>query len=145
VPLVLWLVGWGIDRARKANLSFADYLNRFAIALVPLAAAGHVCKAILKTTSRLKHIPDAFRDPIGIQTASAIVEGKVKLQTPGFVAAGWPVTVLLLASLAVGLGVSIAALVALRRREGRFPLGTTGIACLYWTVLTGTIVIWRVI
>jgi hypothetical protein len=144
LPLALWLIGWTIDRLSAATMPFRRYLATFAIALVPLAAAGHVCKATLKTTTRIAYIPHSLTDPIGIDTASSIVSGDIKLQHPGFVAAGWPVTILLVVFLLAGIGVSLAALRTISRREGRPVWGTTIVAAVYWLILAVTVAAWRV-
>ena len=145
IPLTLWLSGWVIDRLRGAQWPFPAYLTQFAIAIIPIAAAGHLCKATLKTTTRLAYLPHVAGDPIGLANARAIADGSLKLQAPGFVAAQWPVTILLLTFLSVGLAVSLLALRGIRRREGRLPVGPAVVAGIYWLILAGTITLWRVV
>ncbi len=60
----------------------SDYLLRFGIALIPIMAAAHVIKSLLKMTSRIPYWEYAASDPIGAETARGILDKTTLLAPP---------------------------------------------------------------
>ena len=51
----------------------------YGIAFIPIIAAAHIDKSILKTTSRLPYFEYLFNDVTGVSTAQQIIDGKIIL------------------------------------------------------------------
>ncbi len=65
--------------ARGTLLEIAE---KIALSLVPVLAAGHAMKALLKMNTWAGFLPGAFRDPVGLATAGATAAGSVTAPLP---------------------------------------------------------------
>lgn len=81
LPLLLWLLPYGAFRLAGGRLPLNDYLLRFGIAFIPIMAAAHATKAMLKMTSRIPYWRYTLSDPVGIESAHNLIE-KTALLTP---------------------------------------------------------------
>ena len=79
LPAILWLLPFGAFRLAGGRLPLSDYLLRFGIAFIPIMAAAHAVKALLKTTSRIPYWEYLANDTMGIDTARGIIAGTVPL------------------------------------------------------------------
>jgi hypothetical protein len=61
------------------TIRLKDYFLNYGIAFIPIIAAAHVDKAILKTTSRLPYFEHLFDDISGVKTARQIIDGSIFL------------------------------------------------------------------
>jgi len=78
-PWVWITIPFLVCRAGGSAIRLKDYLLNYGISLIPVIAAAHLVKAILKTTSRLPyftHLPD---DPSGMITAGKILTKEISL------------------------------------------------------------------
>ena len=69
----------GIFRLAGGRLVPSDYWLRFGIAFIPIMAAAHIIKSLLKMTSRIPYWEYAFSDPLGVETARGILDKSVPL------------------------------------------------------------------
>ena len=83
-----------------------DYLLRFGIAFIPIMAAAHAVKSLLKTTSRIPYWGHAVADPLGIETARGILDQTTQL-TPVPLWINPVLTVLSLVLMGVGVALSL--------------------------------------
>jgi len=74
LPAIIWLLPFGVFRLVGGRLSVSDYLLRFGIAFIPVMAAAHAIKALLKMTSRIPYWEYVTSDPLGIDTARGIID-----------------------------------------------------------------------
>ena len=74
-PAAIWILPYLIARLTKSTLTFRDYLLFYGTVFIPVIAAAHLDKAILKTTSRLPYIKYTLNDPVGKTTAQQILDG----------------------------------------------------------------------
>ena len=81
LPLVFWLLPFGLFRSVGGRLSISDYLLRFGISFIPIMAAAHAVKAVLKMTSRIPYWDHVFSDPTGTDTAQAILDKTLVLSS----------------------------------------------------------------
>jgi len=81
LPLLFWLLPYGTFRLAGGRLQLRVYLLRFGIAFIPIMAAAHAVKALLKMTSRIPYWSYTLSDPIGMETAHTILE-KTTLLAP---------------------------------------------------------------
>ena len=79
LPAIFWMAPFGTFRLIGGRLSLNDYLLRFGIAFVPIMAAAHAIKSLLKMTSRTPYWEYAFSDPLGAETARGILDKSVPL------------------------------------------------------------------
>lgn len=79
LPAVLWLLPYGAFRLVGGRLALSDYLLRFGVAFIPIMAAAHAIKALLKTTSRIPYWKYTLSDPIGADTARGIIDKTLQL------------------------------------------------------------------
>ena len=79
LPAVFWLLPYGTLRLAGGRLSLGGYFLKFGIAFIPIMAAAHAVKALLKTTSRIPYWEFLTTDPVGVETARGILEKTVLL------------------------------------------------------------------
>lgn len=72
VPAVLWSVLAAVTIAVGAASRMTEALQRLALPLAVLVAAGHMSKALAKGTSWAGYLPSALADPSGVSTALAV-------------------------------------------------------------------------
>ncbi len=84
LPALLWLVPFGMFRLAGGRLPLRDYLLKFGIAFIPIMAAAHIIKALLKMTSRIPYWEYVFSDPLGVETAGGILDKTVQLASLPF-------------------------------------------------------------
>ncbi|MGD9930743.1 MAG: 4Fe-4S binding protein [Mangrovibacterium sp.] len=102
VPLVIWVTPFIAAKLFGAAIKMKDYFLYYSIAFVPIIAAAHLCKSVLKTTSRFPYFQHLFDDVTGISTAQKILDGEIVLpQTPVWV----NILVSVLLTLVIGAGI----------------------------------------
>ena len=79
LPAILWVLPFAAFRLAGGRLRLSEYLLRFGIAFIPVMAAAHAVKALLKTTSRIPYWEYVSSDPLGIETAHHIIDKTVVL------------------------------------------------------------------
>jgi polyferredoxin len=79
LPLLLWLLPYLLLRVAGGRLPLRDYWLRFGIAFLPIFAAAHVIKALLKTTSRIPYWHYAVADPLGLESARGLLQKTLTL------------------------------------------------------------------
>ncbi len=147
LPAIFWLAPLGIFRMAGGRLSTSDYLLRFGIAFIPIMAAAHIIKSLLKMTSRIPYWDYVFRDPLGTETARGILDETVLLAS----LPSWrdpAITVLALGLMGVGVALS---LLVVRRliafhipQRGRRDVSLYLIPVLYGGAFSIMLIAWRV-
>ena len=79
LPTLIWLFPYGLFRLAGGKLSIERFFSVFGTSFVPIMAAAHTVKALLKTTSRIPYWENAFTDPVGIEAASGILDKSIQL------------------------------------------------------------------
>jgi hypothetical protein len=87
-PGLLWLTLGVVVLADGATKTLGEAWRRVALPLVVVVAAGHMAKGLAKIASWGGFLPGALRDPVGADTALAIVAGELSTPTP-LVAMPW--------------------------------------------------------
>ena len=144
VPLVIWVIPFTIAKLFGTAIKTKDYFLNYSIAFVPIIAAAHLDKAILKTTSRIPYFKHLFDDVTGISTAQKIIDGEIVLQlTPFWV--NLLVSVLLTLVISAGVWLSIKVVQKLN-----IKIDTTGskkpfylISIIYGGIFLVMILSWR--
>ena len=108
LPVLFWLFPFTVFRLVGGRLPFNEYLLRFGIAFIPVMAAAHVIKALLKMTSRIPYWQYVASDPIGETTARGILDKTVNLSA---LPAWRDPTLTVLSMVLVGVGVALSLIV----------------------------------
>jgi hypothetical protein len=80
LPVIIWLMPYIIARVSGAKLGVMEYMANYAAVFIPIMAAAHLGKSILKSTSRIPYLEYAFSDVSGMSTAQRILEKEIVLQ-----------------------------------------------------------------
>ncbi|MCP4000105.1 MAG: 4Fe-4S binding protein, partial [Gammaproteobacteria bacterium] len=73
LPMLFWILPYCLLRLHGENLTFRKFLCTIGTAFIPIMAAAHATKVLLKTTSRIPYWEHAFTDPVGVNTANNIL------------------------------------------------------------------------
>jgi len=128
LPALVWSLPFVVFRLVGGKLPFKDYLLRFGIAFIPIMAAAHAFKALLKTTSRIPYWRYAVADPAGLEAARQIVD-KTAILSP---LPAWRTPLLTVLSLLfMGVGVALSAVVVRKLAERHPAVSGPRSAALY--------------
>jgi hypothetical protein len=79
LPTLVWLLPYGLFRLAGGKLPIEKFLSVFGTAFIPIMAAAHTAKALLKTTSRIPYWENAVTDPVGVESAKGILDKSLQL------------------------------------------------------------------
>lgn len=79
LPLLIWFIPYLFGKILGSKINLRDYLINYGIAFIPIVAAAHVDKSILKITSRLPYLEHLTKDFTGMETARMIVARQIVL------------------------------------------------------------------
>lgn len=144
LPLLLWLLPYIMTSFVRPRMGFSQYLKTYGIAFIPVMAAAHLDKAIIKITSRIPYFEHLGLDITGIKTAKMVLSGEITLSTfPSFVEV---MLSFLLISIVIG-GIWFG--IILVRKLNRNRLSSTSskilyaIPILYGAIFLVMILLWR--
>ncbi|HNW30910.1 MAG TPA: 4Fe-4S binding protein, partial [Spirochaetota bacterium] len=144
-PFVIWTIPFIMLRLSGSGISAGEYLRNYAVAFIPIMAAAHLCKSILKMSSRIPYFQYAAADPTGMEMANDIVNKQIVLATmPEWTA--YVVTALMVIFIAVGIHVSMRIIRNLNEafiHAGKTARFAYSIPLLYGGIFAVTIVLWR--
>lgn len=80
LPFIFWIIPFVFAKIFKHSITIKNYLLYFGSAFIPVIASAHLCKALLKTTSRLPYFDYVFSDINGMNTATGIMNKSIILQ-----------------------------------------------------------------
>ena len=144
IPLCIWLIPFLASKLSGATMALKEYLLTFGIAFIPVIAAAHLDKAILKTTSRVPYFEHLFSDVIGMTTAQQIIDGKIKLHdNPVWM--NIMVSVLLTLVMMAGTGISIKVVKRMNMKAGINGSNSQLylIPVIYGSIFLSMIIAWR--
>jgi len=79
LPVAIWLIPWIIAKFNGSTIKVKNYFTHYGLAFIPIIAAAHLDKALLKSTSRIPYLKHVASDLSGINTAHDIVNKSVIL------------------------------------------------------------------
>lgn len=144
IPAIIWLIPWLLSGISKANIKFIEYLLNYGIAFIPIIAAAHLSKAILKTTSRLPYFNHLFDDITGLTTAQRIIDKEIVLsQTPNWLNIG--ISTLMTLFISAGIYLSVKVIRLQNKKQGvKHSIVTTYlIPVMYGSIFLIMILVWR--
>jgi hypothetical protein len=117
VPFSIWLLPYFLSGSARLTISFKDYLLRYGIAFIPIIAAAHIGKSILKSTSRVPYFEHVSDDFSGISTAQKLISGQITLQeNPTWI--GSLISLLLIGFMIIGIWLSVKVVTRLNIKNG---------------------------
>ncbi len=81
LPAIIWIIPYLTTRIFGSTIKLLDYFLVYGISFIPIMAAAHLSKAILKTTSRLPYFEYVLDDITGISTAQKIIDNEIVLSS----------------------------------------------------------------
>jgi len=144
LPFIVWILPYLFTRLAGVAIKFKDYLLNFGFAFIPIIAAAHLAKAILKSTSRIpyfKHLSDDFT---GISTAQQIIDGQITLQQNP-VWTNTLVSLLLVGFMIIGILLSIKVINRLNVKNGKERSSKSYylIPIIYGGIFLVMLLVWR--
>jgi len=143
LPLVIWLIPYAISRLFKEKLSVKRYLKSFAAGFIPIMAAAHLCKAILKMTSRMPYFEHVFSNVDGLQNTELFLNGQISLFTLGQLP---QLIISVLLVLLIGLGIFISS-ITIKKLNCNLNIKNKAVMYLipifYGLIFLATILQWR--
>jgi hypothetical protein len=144
IPLMIWILPYGIYRLWLKELTIKEYLLNYGIAFIPIIAAAHLCKAILKTTSRMPYFKYVHEDITGMRVAENIIRGDIVLNhNPQWV--DTIISIVLTALMIIGILLSLKIIQKLNRKKapGNPGIIMNLIPLTYGFVFLLMIIFWR--
>ncbi len=118
LPFIVWLLPYLFTRLVGLTVKFKDYLLNYGIAFIPIIAAAHIGKSILKSTSRIPYFEYLSDDFTGVSTAQQIIDGQITLQQiPIWI--NTLVSLLLVGFMIIGIWLSIKVINRLNMKNGK--------------------------
>jgi hypothetical protein len=144
VPFIVWLLPWIISRLAGLSIKFKYYLFNYGIAFIPIIAAAHWAKAILKTTSRLPYFEHLFDDITGVSTAQQIIDKQITIQQNS-VWINSLVSLFLVGFMIVGIWISIKVVNRLNVKNGKENSSKSHylIPVIYGGIFLIMLLVWR--
>ena len=143
-PVLFFAVFGGLRKLVNKE-TFRDSFAAIALSLLPVIAAMHILKAILKTTSRIPYWQYVIDDPKGINTAQALIDGSLQLDKTILTGIQPLITVLAIVLPLIGLFFSIK-IIRNRTNQNNLTKWINFIAAfLYFSIYAVSIVFWRLV
>ncbi|OGC00780.1 hypothetical protein A2V82_04025 [candidate division KSB1 bacterium RBG_16_48_16] len=79
LPFVLWLIPFLLSWLSGLKISFSSFTKYYSLAFLPIIAAAHLSKGVLKISSRLPYFQHVFSDVSGMNTTRLFLEQKITL------------------------------------------------------------------
>ncbi|NMC98733.1 MAG: 4Fe-4S binding protein [Bacteroidales bacterium] len=144
IPLIIWCIPFLISKIMGTTLKIKDYFLNYGIAFIPIIAAAHLDKAILKSTAGIPYFNHLFDDITGMTTAQRIIEKEIIIQqTPLWLNVG--ISILMTAIISVGIYLSYK-VIRLQNKKQDFEKSVKAtylIPILYGSIFLIMILIWR--
>lgn len=144
IPTIIWLIPWLITNFTNAKIKLKYYFLNFGIAFIPIIAAAHLDKAILKATSRIPYFNHLFDDITGITTAQRIIDKEIIIsQTPNWLNIG--ISILMTVIIGIGIYLSVKVIKLINIKQGLEKSVKTAylIPVIYGSIFLVMILIWR--
>jgi len=144
IPTIIWLIPYLISSIAKAKIIIKDYFLNYGIAFIPIIAAAHLDKAILKTTSRIPYFNHLFDDITGLTTAQRIIGKEILIQqTPNWLNIGISFLMTAIISVGIYLSIKIVGLQNIKQGLEKSVKTTYLIPVIYGSIFLVMILIWR--
>ncbi len=144
IPLIIWFLPFITGRLAGASIKLKEYFLNYGIVFIPIVAAGHLSKSLIKSILRIPYFEHLFGDLAGVRTAQGIIVGEISLgQIPVWL--NLSLSIIITAVIVAGIWISFRLVRLMNQKMG---LAGSGIAMYLIPVIYGSIfffmiVIWR--
>ena len=108
LPLLIWFIPYIVVK-RKSLISFKEYMKSASIVFIPIMAAAHICKALLKMISRAPYFEYTFSDVSGLANTQLFLNKQIQLfSIPSFI----NLTVSIINFFIIAMGIFLSFLIA---------------------------------
>ncbi len=141
LPLVLFMIFSFLQSLISKSKNGYAILKYYIVAFIPVIAAVHFAKALVKSVSRFQYVPGALIDPDGIETAHALIGGVIQIggqwqKVLNYMAQGFSVFVI-----SIGFVVTLNLLIRFAHKENeKFPVFYFVLSFVYFTCTAGALV-----
>ncbi len=144
LPLIIWIIPYFITKLFGSTIKLKEYFLVYGISFIPIMAAAHLSKAILKTTSRIPYFEHVFDDVSGISTAQKIIDKEIILSSNPVIL---NVIVSILITIIIVIGIVISAKV-IKKLNNKYKYGTHSFSYYFIPIIYGSIflvmvLLWR--
>jgi polyferredoxin len=142
LPLLVWLIPYLFGNLSGTKIKLKDYFSNFAIVFLPIIAGAHLCKAILKTTSRLPYFQYVFKDLSGMENTKLFLDGNIELfKLNAFSVQTITILLTLITSVSIWLSIKILK----RKKKYKTKKSYYLIPIIYGSIFLIDIILWRII
>lgn len=78
-PAALWSLPFLALRAARSKIKLLDYARHYGVAFIPIMAAMHMSRALVKLTDRFAYFKAIVHDPLGMKTAALMISKELVL------------------------------------------------------------------
>ncbi len=144
LPLIIWLIPFLISNLIGSTIKLKEYFLAYGISFIPIMAAAHISKAILKTTSRIPYFEHVFDDVSGISTAQKIIDKEIIL-SPNPIILNIIVSILITITIMIGIVISAKVVKKLNEKYnyGKQSFSYYLIPIIYGSIFLIMVLIWR--
>ncbi|MDZ7774233.1 MAG: hypothetical protein U5L09_00795 [Bacteroidales bacterium] len=144
LPFIIWYIPFGLARLNGNKIKISNYFLQYGIAFIPVMAAAHLSKAVLKTVSRLPYFEHLPTDLTGMTTAQKIVDGQIVLQqNPQWAQILLSVVVTIVMLSGIGLSIKIIKKLNLKQQQKYNAAWFYLIPAIYGGVFLVMLIAWR--
>lgn len=144
IPAIIWALPWLISCIAKAKITTKEYFFYYGIAFIPIIVAAHLCKAILKATSRIPYFNHLFDDITGLTTAQKIINKEIIITpAPNWLNIGVSILMSLIIAGGIYLSVKIIRLQYKKLGLKKSVKSTYLIPLVYGSIFLVMMLIWR--
>jgi len=144
LPAILWLIPFGLSKSFGSKIKVKEYFVNYGIAFIPIVAAAHIDKAILKITTRLPYFEHLSKDLTGVETARMIISKQIILaKNPQWLNVF--VSVSLFGVIIAGIYFSVKSVASINKRVGEENASKFyyAIPVLYGLIFIVPVLFWR--
>lgn len=144
VPVLVWLVPFAVARIVGLKQNLKQYFLNYGIVFIPIVAAAHAVKSIVKAIDRIPYFEYLFNDPIGTSTAQQLINKQIILQqNPVWV--NTLVSLLLVGFMIIGVWLSVKVVNRLNVKNGKEKASKSYylIPIIYGSIFLVMLLVWR--
>ncbi len=145
LPLLFWLVPYFIVKIMGSTLKIKEYLTHYSLSFIPIVAAAHFTKALLKSSSRFDYYNYLPSDINGMNVAQKILDGNISIAIlPEWI--NIIITIITMCAIMVGIWLSFRIVSRINNRKFTDPKNCALylISILYGALFLGMMLCWRI-
>ncbi len=144
IPMVVWFIPFLVLHIVGIKPNLKQYFLNYGIAYIPIVAAAHAVKSIVKSIDRIPYIEHLAEDFSGMVTAQKIIDKEIIIQqNPAWINIGISFLIILIIGVGIYLSVKVIGLQNKKQGFEKSVKSTYLIPILYGSIFLVMILIWR--